>query len=214
MRRFSAYLPWGILLLGFAIMNVEYPQLPDRWVIHYNAAGRADGWATKSFEMAFFPLFMGSGLAVIFEFIAQVSRLASGSQEAWQVRMQECNRLCLRLISASMAVFMCYLAWRMPYATGVGFIILPVVLLLGTVIVGPILCFIQAYREARQSCHLPQGYRLFYYYDPADPRVWIPKLSGGGWTLNLAHKSGRFWMVFLLAMPLLIAFSIIAYQAH
>jgi uncharacterized membrane protein len=30
-------------------------------------------------------------------------------------------------------------------------------------------------------------------YDPADPRIWLPKASGLGWTLNFAHPIS--WLI-------------------
>ena len=39
---------WAVVSGQIAIMFYFYPQLPDRVVIHFDAMGRANGWAAKS----------------------------------------------------------------------------------------------------------------------------------------------------------------------
>jgi uncharacterized membrane protein len=46
---------------------------------------------------------------------------------------------------------------------------------------------------------------LGFYVSPRDTRVWVPKRKPGlGWTLNMAHRSGRLWLLALLALPVVI----------
>lgn len=46
-----------------------------------------------------------------------------------------------------------------------------------------------------------------FYRNPRDPRLWVPKREGGGWTVNLAHPRGRRVFILLVALPLaLVAF--------
>lgn len=40
------------------------------------------------------------------------------------------------------------------------------------------------------------------YFSKRDPRTWVPKRPPGiGWTLNLGHPSGAWWLVGLIAGP-------------
>jgi uncharacterized membrane protein len=42
-----------------------------------------------------------------------------------------------------------------------------------------------------------------FYYNPADPRVWLPKrIPAMGWTLNFAHRAAYWWLVGLMAIPM------------
>lgn len=44
------------------------------------------------------------------------------------------------------------------------------------------------------------------YFSKRDTRVWVPKrLPTWGWTINLGHPTGAWWLVGLLAAPTLIA---------
>lgn len=50
---------------------------------------------------------------------------------------------------------------------------------------------------------LPKGYGTLLYRNPEDPRLWVPKLVGIGWTLNFAHPTA--WLVLgLLLLPALV----------
>jgi len=47
-----------------------------------------------------------------------------------------------------------------------------------------------------------EGWNGFIYSNAEDPRLWVPKLSGFGATLNFAHV--RAWLILgaILALPL------------
>jgi uncharacterized membrane protein len=43
------------------------------------------------------------------------------------------------------------------------------------------------------------------YFNPLDPRVWLPKrIPVMGWTLNFARKAAFFWLLFLLILPVML----------
>lgn len=41
-----------------------------------------------------------------------------------------------------------------------------------------------------------------FYYNPADPALWVDKRYGIGWTLNFAHSASWFILAGLLVIPL------------
>jgi uncharacterized membrane protein len=44
------------------------------------------------------------------------------------------------------------------------------------------------------------------YFSKRDNRVWVPKRRPGvGWTLNLGHRWGAWWLVGLLVIPPVLA---------
>jgi uncharacterized membrane protein len=45
-----------------------------------------------------------------------------------------------------------------------------------------------------------------FYYDPSDPRIFVPKPSGLGHTLNMAHPAS--WAIAALVIIAIVAFSI------
>ncbi len=54
----------------------------------------------------------------------------------------------------------------------------------------------------------PSNWRAFgFYFNPRDPRVWLPKrFPVMGWTLNFAHQQAWWWLIALLSLPLLLYF--------
>jgi uncharacterized membrane protein len=205
MNRLLAFLPWSITLVGFAVMNSIYPGLPERWPLHYNAAGSPDGWAIKSYSHAFFPLYMATGIALVFELTAQFGRFLTSGSSPGRGRARQANLDCLRIISSALALFLAYIAYTLPQARGPGFLVAPVIGLLSVLILGPLWSFRASYQDIVEiSQNRPAGYRGLYYYDPADPRIWVPKLTGMGWTPNFAHRSAWFWTAAMIAIPFLI----------
>jgi len=51
-----------------------------------------------------------------------------------------------------------------------------------------------------------RGGWLNIYVAPGDPRVWVPKISGMGWTLNFAHGASWWWLAGLLGVPMVFVF--------
>lgn len=49
-----------------------------------------------------------------------------------------------------------------------------------------------------------RGGLLGVYVAPRDPRIWVPKKYGYGWTLNFAHRGSWYWLIGLIALPLLV----------
>jgi uncharacterized membrane protein len=58
-------------------------------------------------------------------------------------------------------------------------------------------------RELKQAGHTGlEGYNGIIYKNPDDPRLWVPKISGLGYTLNFAHRWAWPIMIAFLAIPL------------
>ncbi|MFM9026505.1 MAG: DUF5808 domain-containing protein [Bacteroidota bacterium] len=52
-----------------------------------------------------------------------------------------------------------------------------------------------------------------FYYNPTDPRVWLPKRNPMmGWTVNFAHRAAIWWLIGLMAIPM--AVSLIVFFAE
>ena len=201
MGRLFAVLPWCILGFFAILISSEYPQFPERWAVHFDFQSRPNGWMTKSYGAAFFPLGIATALCALFELIARfgVTRNAQLSAPV-QEQMVNFNRQLLHFVGVALATFMGYLAWRMPTAPDGSFLWPALLLFVGSVLVGPAIFL----RRALQSIkgELPPGYTLLCYSNPDDKRVWVPKLSGMGSTLNFAHRAAWVWMAVLVALPL------------
>jgi len=51
---------------------------------------------------------------------------------------------------------------------------------------------------------LPEGYQGVFYNNPRDPRLFVPKASGLGSTLNFAHRLAWPVMLAILCGPLVV----------
>jgi uncharacterized membrane protein len=59
-------------------------------------------------------------------------------------------------------------------------------------------------RELRERGHGEkiEGYHALYYANANDRRLWVPKLTGLGWTINFSHPLGWPMFLLLLAVPI------------
>ncbi len=70
----------GIILLSFAIGIYLYPQMPDRFPSHWNAAGEVDGYLPKFWGLFLLPL-MSVGLFLLFLAIPRIDPLKHNIQK-------------------------------------------------------------------------------------------------------------------------------------
>ncbi len=64
----------AVLIVTFIITLLSYPVLPDPIVVHWNAAGEADGYMSKLFGLFLTPLIM-LGLAALFAVLPRIDPL-------------------------------------------------------------------------------------------------------------------------------------------
>lgn len=195
-------MPWLVLILGAAALVVLYPNFPDRWPVHWGIDGQPNGWTNKTPMGAGFPLIMAGVLTFVFQGLAWTAGKFRNSRlpAEWAERMVLANQNYLHYLAGVLNLFMGYLAVTLPY--GPPSPAAPLVLVLAS-IAYPAYDFYQLASEMRRQGALPKGYKGLLYSNPDDPRIWVPKLGGYGWTLNFAHTRSRLMMLALLALPLL-----------
>jgi uncharacterized membrane protein len=145
-------------------------------------------------------LVSGLLLAVFLEVMARMlesrQRLATGydaSPEAARTILDTTAGL-TRVLNLAVAVFMTLLAVPLPglgpgRALGLGMAII-----LGA-IVWAVWSLKSVHRGLERSGQLGglEGWNGIIYNNPRDPRLWVPKISGYGTTLNFAHR--RAWLM-------------------
>jgi uncharacterized membrane protein len=66
-----------------------------------------------------------------------------------------------------------------------------------------------AWRQTRRlraaGVALPDGYTGVFYKNARDARLWVPKVTGLGWTLNFAHRRAWPVMIALVGVPVALA---------
>jgi len=79
------------------------------------------------------------------------------------------------------------------------------------VVIGVVIgtAMVWAWRQTRRlraaGVALPEGYTGVFYKNPRDARLWVPKVTGLGWTLNFAHRRAWPVMISLIGVPVALA---------
>ncbi len=199
---------WGILLLGGLVLLTLWGSLPETWVVHWNARGQPDGWAHRTPLGVFGPLLFGAGLVAFMQVLKPLLRT---QQSPWlenpeaSRRLGELNSQALDMVAVSMAVTSASLAIILPLVPGqLGLVLGIAFLSVGLAIAGIVRRSQQVLNELRAQGVELKGFTGLAYNNPDDPRLWVPKLSGVGATLNFAHRMAWPVLIALISVPLAI----------
>lgn len=197
------WLPPSVLGAAALLLAFRWSNLPARWIVHWGPGGHADGWATKTTLGVFGPLLIGLALWIAFELIALAARRASPSSAS------SFTVLPVRLVATSVALVLAAVAVWLPMAqptSPIGFIVFTVFVTGAALVAGIVISTRAAKRAvvAGSSGVSDEGWHGLFYRNPSDPRLWVPKRFGIGWTLNFAHRSA--WLLlFVLVVPMIVA---------
>ncbi|MBX7221836.1 MAG: DUF1648 domain-containing protein [Blastocatellia bacterium] len=207
------------VLLGSAALwlHFNWEQIPPRWAIHWGAHGQPDGFSTKTPLGVYFILIFGSGLAVFVQLIGLiVGKVTQNSGNLPEVAATEFGRVTMEFtvwLSLAMAFIFSLLGVWLPLFPPQNSISV-VLTCFGAVLlcVGYGIFRFKQTADWLRTLNLPgleQWNGGLFYSNPADERLWVPKITGAGYTINFSHK--RAWPVFLLmtGLPLLIALVVV-----
>jgi uncharacterized membrane protein len=206
-------LPFLVLLSSALFLYLSWERIPDSWIIHWGIDGKPDGWATKNAFWVFFPIGLGLLICLMMEAIAS-SRLTGASKENVKISPQAAAHITaltrdfIRVVELATAIALAAIAIMLPLAAPVS----PfpfIVMVAGLVFLGVILGMYRMFRgarELRRSGMLEglEGWNGIYYSNPEDPRIWVEKFTGYGYTLNFAHRQSWLVLALILAFPLTI----------
>ena len=194
---------FAVLVLAASYLALRWDAIPARWIIHWGASGQPNGWATRTIPGVFGILAFTAVILVFTETIGTARRSQEGAAgEALRsatVDFVRFSMLGVSLMTAFLAIDL-PLGPRMPPAALLLIGIAPLVL---SMAVGGIR-LTAALRVARASGHGAEveGYHALYYAKAGDQRLWVPKRSGMGWTINFAHPLAWPMLLLLLAVPI------------
>ena len=183
MKTLKSELPhWLILAVPFIYLTIVYAGLPDIVPTHFDVNGTPNDYRHKTSLLWATPLLT----IVIYALMLFVSRIKSQQLFTASPKIIYSLRLFLTVIFSSIACSTIYISQPAANLQMGTYLILALVILL---IAGIILCIYLLYKKA--GTVLPEEVRNAYkwgmfYYNPNDKRLWVPKLSGLGWTLNFA----------------------------
>ena len=199
----AALLPLGLTALW---LQAHWVQIPDRWPHHWNAAGIANGWATRSTLSVFSPLLAGALVVALLTAVSAFIAVAPGPQTR-----QRRNILApLAGLTWLCAGLFCVIAF-LPLRHSVS----PMLVLTAVVLHMALTAGIVVWLLLRSGTLDPDAQPAYdstpdsgwrggglIYYNPADAAVLVAKRYGIGWTLNFARPAAWVYVSVLLLFVL------------
>jgi uncharacterized membrane protein len=186
---FPRWPSFGVLLLAAAYLTARWDSIPARWVIHWGLRGEPNGWATKSLMGVY-------GLLALPVVLIVVNEAMTGSRHRGQAALSD------PAMRAATIDFVRIVTFGVAAMTGLFAVVLPLgprlplagllVLALAPVVVAfavggaRLAATLRSVRAAGRGAKL-EGYHALYYANANDRRLWVPKVTGMGWTINFRH---------------------------
>lgn len=201
---------WGAVL---------YPHLPERIPVHWDAAGRPNGFADKTLWTVLGMPLLGILVAILLFAIAatvhrfpqRVGSTVPGAAEHSAAAGRMMGRL-LVVLSVTFAVlsvlgwYPAVPSWVFALAVWLGvlaMLLVPTLFIVGLARAGALRRVPAAEGEGNTERYWRAG---FFYVNRADPAVLVPKRLGVGWTVNFGSPVG---IVIGVAVLALIAFVVL-----
>ncbi|GLH74013.1 hypothetical protein GETHLI_25150 [Geothrix limicola] len=177
--------------------------LPDPIPTHFDRLGHPNGWTPQ----AFYPWIAFGLPAFLWLLILLTGRAIVGTKQDPDGR----KALAMAPLRGLMALGVLVLMAAVPLISrfGLGLMFWAMGLFLGLLILGTVLLV----RKLKAEGPLDDPSHLYrwglFYVNSEDPRIWVPKRIGIGWTLNFGHGLSWFLMFLLLLIPaLLVGFAL------
>lgn len=227
-RRFVFWLlPLAILAGAAVYLWSRWDAIPALYPIHFGRGGAPDDWAART------PLAVGMPLiiAAILDFII-LGASVSYSRRAGRMRSGKAQQLGreLETMAAVIACFVALMGALIAATTPfmgesrrlLGLLVLCSILGSLAMMVGLFLLVVKvddamgeerrlALADGTLSPEVDRARRDpkfwkwgVFYYNPADPALWVEKLYGAGWTTNMARRAAWWWLGGFGAFVLLI----------
>ena len=194
------------LALAALVLGVCWQRIPERWVMHWGPGGVPDGWGVRSPVVVFSPLVWG---LLVWGGLELMAMLLDRRTE--QPELARANATAVRAIGAAVTALFGGLAVILPLVQPTRAIDVVIGSLLWTLGIASV-ALAHVMRTARRllasgELRAPKGWNGVIYSNREDPRIFVPKLAGIGYTLNFGNP--RAWLV-LVAMLLPLVLLMIA----
>jgi uncharacterized membrane protein len=222
-------------LASFVFLAHFYPRLPEMLPTHWNAAGVADNWSRKNLSTVFFLPVLGVYLQVVFYVLkrdlvqAKMTLPATNTEEylRGKERFLAANMHLIDLARAVIAALFCAIALLTVFASVPEFkryemaAFAAVLSLVGVLLVGmgyflwrmvavnrrlDELTGDDYVQRADEEEHWRHG--GLTYYNPEDPALVVEKLTGIGYTLNLANSAVWYRLALMSGIPLFVVWAL------
>jgi len=184
--------PYLLLLIPAVALVLMADTFPSPMPVHWNAAGRPNGFFPRTPLALAFPLLMVGGILLFLDLIVR-----SGARVGPPEMTEGVRRLLapIRWVIALMAFPLAFapLWGPTPVLIAAGLMVLVVV--------------VQIVRSPRLAPTRTEGGRRgLFYVNSEDPRLVVPKTWGVGWTFNFAKPIAWVLLAVLLLGPLAVVF--------
>jgi uncharacterized membrane protein len=202
--------PFIILAAAAVCLWWRWDAIPERFPIHWDWQGRADGWAMKSWGSVFWSVIIGTLCCVFYSLMMNalakgVRRVHSSGPESQKesrfLKSMLVMVLALEYGLAGMFGFSMLLpAWVMTVFV-IAILLVGVAITVVAIRSGQGGWRLQGSSFARTpGSQAPAGDRTpdecwkggLFYYNPGDPAVFVEKRFGIGWTINFGNPRGWF----------------------
>jgi uncharacterized membrane protein len=200
----SALLPLAATALW---LRLHWSDIPTRWAQHWNAAGQADGWATRTPLGVYAALLNGALFVLILCAMLLFMAHASGPQTnqrrralvpmaalAWLITGMFCLIGLTPLVHVTTAQFLTIMAT---------YLVLIVAISIWLMYRGGLILSSPS-TEPYDSTPDSGWHAGIFYFNKSDAAVIVPKRFGLGWTLNFARPTAWFYIGGLVAFLSLI----------
>lgn len=202
-------LPFAVIGAAAVYVALRWNAIPDRFPMHWDAAGQPDGWHARSLAGVFAPALAGFvGCA----FLGILSIVITRTSRAGTPADRTIRNVTLRILLAVQLVTSVVAAWTLllPIAPGVRAYAIGIPVLVLLVVVGSIGAAIVTTRRltAGGGDLTPDACWKggLVYYNPADPALFVQKRIGIGYTLNFGNRWAWIMMILMVLPGLTIAF--------
>ena len=197
--------PFAILAGAAYWLNLHWDAIPARFPIHWDLAGKANGWSSRTTSGVYGPLAIGA--LICLTMVLSELGIVYGSPRAmggtrtvrWQtVKMMRRMAHLMGLMFAVIAVAPLY-----PQKLRPG-LLAPAIVLATILMVVPV---IRASNAAEGSAEQTpdRAWKLgLFYYNPADPALMVEKRIGIGYTFNFANPVALILTAAVLALPIVV----------
>ncbi len=215
------------LLLGLAAVGLwwRWDAIPQRFPIHWDLYGRPNGWANKSWRSVFGSVLLGTLICLFFGLLMNGfargarhihSSGPDGEKEARFLRTMLLMLLGVEYCMAAMLGFLVLLPPRLVIISVTAAFLITFVVVVVAVRSGQGGWRLRGKAAAAApGSQAPAGDRTpdecwkwgIFYYNSADPALWVEKRFGIGWTMNFGNPRAWFvlgaMLLFAAAMPVL-----------
>lgn len=179
--------PYFLLVLTVVALVLFADRFPSPMPVHWNAAGRPNGYFPRTPLAMAFPVLLLGGILLLLDGI-----VFSGARTGPPAMTEAVRRLLapIRWTLAAMAIPAAFAPLWGPT---------PVLVAAGAMLV---VIVVQIARAPRMAPASGEGWRGVLYVNPDDPRLVVPKRYGIGWTFNFAKPIAWVILTALLLGPL------------